>query len=74
MTGSQTPCSFCCNFSFGGKEKLARKALTKDSNTYTPIPAVLCTPISAPVLVLPFTNELLKQFLKAYLEAQTQLA
>ena len=47
------------------------RAPTKDSNTPTPSPTVsrTPTPVLAPAPAPPSTNELFKQFMKAYLES-----
>ena len=60
----RSPCQNC--FSIGGNEP-AEAALTKGSGTSTATPALVFTPtvISNP------DNKLFKQFMKAYLEAQT---
>lgn len=46
--------SFCCNFPPAKKYELAGRALTKNSNTNTPIPAIFCAPnpVFTPALAL----------------------
>ena len=74
MAGLQTRCSPRQNVFLGGEDEPAGRAFTKSSNIYTFTSAVLCALTSASALALLFIDELFKQFMKAYLEAQTQLA
>lgn len=62
------------NLPFDGKDKLIREALTEGSDTYIPKSALLH--ILTPTLAFApsSTDELFKQFIKTYLEAQTQPA
>ena len=67
-------CSLCWNPPLIGKDGLASPALTEGSGTPTPTPVVFCAPTpapaTAPAFALSTDNELFKQFIKAYLEAQ----
>lgn len=71
MVGQQACHNFYRNLLPSGKDELAREAPTEGSNTHTPTPDVSHAPIPAPVSTLPFSNELFKRFIKAYLEIQT---
>ena len=83
MAGTRTRRSPSRNLPLTGKDELAGGAPgapTKGSGTPTPTPAVFCAPSPAPAASLApapasspaFTDELFKQFMKAYLEAQNQ--
>lgn len=81
MVGPCTCHSLCQNFFLIGKDELiggASRALTNNSGISTPTFAVSRTPSSASALAAvvgpAFTNKLFKQFIKTYLEAQTQPA
>ena len=69
MAGPQAHHSPRHNFPPGGKDELARGVLTEASYIHTPIPAVSRAHTPAPALALSSINELLKQFIKLYLEA-----
>lgn len=74
MIGPRACRSSCYNSPPGGKDELTRETSIKGSDTHTITLAVLraFTPVLASIS--PSTNELFKQFMKAYLEAQTQHA
>lgn len=55
-----------------GKDELIRKAFTKDNDTHTPTPAAFDA-FTPALTFAPFcTNELFKQFIKAYLKNENQ--
>lgn len=75
MVGLRTHHSLRCNPFPGSKNELAKgllRAFINDSDTFTPIPAMLraFTPTLAPPP--PSANELFKQFMKVYLKAKIQ--
>ena len=83
MAGPHTCQSIYCNVLPIGKDELAGSALKASTNgngtsilTFTifcvSIPALLFAPTLAFALAPPFNSELFKQFMKAYLEAETQ--
>ena len=68
MTKPYSCHSLCCNPLLGDEDELAGglpRALTEDSNTPTSSPVIS----QALTLAPPSTNELFKQFIKAYLES-----
>ena len=74
MAGPYIHHSSCRNFSPAGEDKLASAAPNEGSGTPTRTPIVLRVSFPAltatPTATLSLDNELFKQFIKAYLEAQ----
>ena len=74
MAGPCTCRSPCHNSRPVGKDELAGVAPTEGIGTPTPTPVVLpaptLTPATTPAVALSSDNELFKQFMKAYLQAQ----
>ena len=74
MAGPRVGRSPCQNFCPTGEDELAGAALTEGSGTCTPTPVVSHAPTpalaTAPTVASSLDNELLKQFMKAYLKAQ----
>ena len=74
MAGPRACRSPCRNFPLVGEDELASATPTEGSGTPTPTFVVLRAPTLAPATALAAAassdNELFKQFMKAYLEAQ----
>ena len=79
MAGPRTCRSPCHNSPQGGEDESVEdppRAPTKGSNTLTLFLAISQTPtlVPAPALAPPSTDELFKQFMKAYLESNQGLS
>lgn len=72
MTNPQICRNSRCNLLLDGKDELVERAPTKGSGIHTPIPAMLHALIPTPAPTLSSIDELFEQFMKAYLETQTQ--